>query len=118
VNGPYQPAPFPDGKIARECGLCDALVPGEKFVCDGGYYGPMADKPTGHNNEDQRMKARVRARHETINSRLKKFGVLRKPFRHEISKHRMVFLAVSNLCQIGLMSDEPTFEIEYFDIDE
>jgi hypothetical protein len=118
VNGPYQPAPYPDGKIARELGLYDALLPGEKFICDAGYHGPKADKPTGYNTESQKMKARVRARHETINSRFKKFGILRKPFRHDISKHRMVFLAVAKICQIGLMEDEPSFEIDYFDIDD
>jgi hypothetical protein len=118
VNGPFQPAPFPDGKIARECGLYDALAPWEKFVCDGGYHGPKADKPTGYNTESQKMKARVRARHESINSRFKKYGILRKHFRHDISKHRMVFFAVANICQIGLMEDEPTFKLAYFEIDD
>jgi hypothetical protein len=30
----------------------------------------------------------------------------------------MVFLAVAKICQIGLMEDEPSFEIDYFDIDD
>jgi hypothetical protein len=30
----------------------------------------------------------------------------------------MGFFAVANICQIGLMEDEPTFKLAYFEIDD
>jgi len=47
MNGPFECGSFPDGKIAAEMGLYASLDDSEKFVCDGGYYGPRAEKSNG-----------------------------------------------------------------------
>ena len=47
-------------------GLYASLGDGEKFVKIGGYYGPRAEKPNGHNNWDQYMKQVAWSLHETV----------------------------------------------------
>lgn len=94
-------------------GLDDALDNGEKYVCDGGYYGPRAEKPNGLNNQDQRMKKVARARHETVNARFKHFGALTQVFRHPPEDHGIVFNAIAIITQFSIMYDEPLFQISY-----
>jgi DDE superfamily endonuclease len=115
TNGPFQCGSYPDGKIATEMGLDAALDRGERYVCDGGYYGPRADKPNGLNNADQYMKQVARSRHETVNARFKQFGVLAQVFRHQPEKHGIVFNAVAIITQLCLMYDQPLFQIYYND---
>ena len=95
INGPIAPCYWTDDKIAKEKGLWDCLGPGEKFLADGVYTGWRAETPTGHNNYDQYMKAVARARHETFNGRLKRFGVLTQKFRHGVEKHGPVTHAIA-----------------------
>ena len=114
VNGPYPCGSWPDLKIARHR-LVHKLVPGEKFVADGGYRdgGVYADTPSGLNTPEQRQKRLVRARHETVNSRFKNFNVLNKPYRHRLQTHGNCFMAIANLTQIGILSGRPLFQVRY-----
>ena len=88
VNGPFPAGSFPDLAISR-CGLNQALMHGEKFVADGGYkdrYG-WSFNPSGCNTREQHMMAKVRSRHEVVNSLFKKFGAFKHSWRHHRSKH-------------------------------
>jgi hypothetical protein len=79
VHGPFACGKFPDLRIAR-MGVFTQLAEGEMVVADGGYRDGRenADTPTGLNNEMQRMKSIARARHETVNGRIKQFNILKK----------------------------------------
>jgi hypothetical protein len=115
INGPY-PAGIPDLSIARDW-LIHELDPNEKYLADGGYCDgrQYSEMPNGLNNLDQRIKAVVRARHETVNRRLKQFGILSQRFRHSRFLHNIVFRAVANITQLSIMMDQPLFDIEYYD---
>ena len=70
------------------------LLPNEIVVADSGYNDSKFEKnPTlfGHT-----LSARIRARHETCNKRLKTFNCLTPGFRHNIKeKHGLCFHAVA-----------------------
>jgi hypothetical protein len=116
VNGPYPCGEWPDIQIARDW-LIYELDRGEKYLGDGGYFdgNQWSETPTGLNNEDQKMKAEARARHETVNGRFKQFGVLERRFRHKIHLHGKVFMAVANLVQAAIQGQHPTFQVDYYD---
>jgi hypothetical protein len=115
-NGPYPCGAYPDLKIAREK-LVHNLRHGEKYIADRGYKdgGEYADTPTGFNNPSQRMKAIVRARHEHINSRLKKFKVLSTTYRNKLDTHHMVFNALINTLQIEIEVGYTLYQVQYDD---
>lgn len=116
INGPYPCGEWTDLKIARD-GVIYMLDPGEKFLADG-IYSPLhgwSETPSGHNNLDQKMKADARARHETINGMFKQFGVLERCFRHRVSLHGKVFLAVANLVQATIQLEHTPFQVDYCD---
>jgi DDE superfamily endonuclease len=78
------------------------LGPGEKAVADRGYKGdhklitPYYPLSEDHSN---RMNT-ARARHETINGRLKVWKILKDVFRHPLSKHHIAFWSVVVIEQI------------------
>ena len=101
VNGPYACGEWPDLRITRDL-LIHYLEHREMIVADKGYRDnfhrcltPTDDKPNLN-----RIMAKWRARHETVNRRFKQFGVLQSVFRHKIEKHQMCFDAVVNLVQM------------------
>ena len=61
------------------------------------------------------MKSQVRARHEHINSRIKKFRILSTRFRAELQKHWMVFHSIVNIIQIDIELGNPLYQVEYND---
>jgi hypothetical protein len=115
-NGPYPCGAFPDLKIARDK-LVHNLQYGEKYIADRGYKdgGEYADTPTGFNNAAQRKKAIVRARHEHINSRLKKFKILSTKYRNKLHTHHIVFNAVINALQIEIECGYSLYQVDYND---
>jgi hypothetical protein len=117
VNGPYPCGRYPDLRIARDV-VVHKLRRGEKILADGGYRdgGIYMETPTGLNNLDQKMKKIARSRHETVNSRFKIFGILRKLYRHNLQKHACVFHSIAVITQIAIQSDEPLFQIKYYDL--
>jgi hypothetical protein len=116
VNGPYPCGQWPDLRIARDW-LVYELDPGEMFLADGGYRdgGVYAETPNGLNTFDQRMKSVARARHETVNARMKNWGVLRGTFRHHLTRHGPIFLAIANITQIQIEEENPLFQVDYHD---
>ena len=117
INGPFPCGEWPDVKIALE-ELVYMFEGDERAVADRGYKGyPMYfDTPWRFldNWWQKCRKAVVRARHETINRRLKQWDVLRQPFRHHLSLHEICFKAVANIEQFHL-EQEPTWQVEYND---
>ena len=61
------------------------------------------------------MQGRVRAHHETLNGRLKNWGILSQVFRHRITMHGDVFRACAVVTQLTVKNSEPLFEVEYAD---
>lgn len=84
------------------------LRPNEKVLADRGYrdlrYFILPDPV------NTRRHNLIMARHETVNARLKIFGILTQRFRHEVSKHPSVFHALVNILSLILV-DEPLFNI-------
>ena len=115
VNGPFRPGANPDAVIFSS-GLRHQLDEGERVEADNGYISldPQYCKcPKGYRHlseENSRGSRRARARHETANSRLKAFDVL-KCFRHEVMKHGEVFRAVALIVQVSIEVDSPLFEV-------
>jgi len=115
INGPFPPGPWPDIRIARKA-LHAELSQGEKYLADGGYRdrkGGFSETPTGLNNNDQRMKARARARHENVNRLFKNFGVLERIY--DKCKHGRVFRAVAHLVQATIQLEGSVHQVTYKD---
>ena len=104
INGPFRCGAWPDLRIAREK-LVHNLSRGEKIIADGGYQGEDCfDTPNGLNNQRSKMVSNIRARHETINGKIKAFRVVsnESTFRHELKNHQMCFYAVANIANLEL----------------
>jgi hypothetical protein len=61
------------------------------------------------------MQGRVRARHETLNGRLKNWGILSPVYRHDIRRHGEVFRVCATITQLTIDDGEPLFEVAYGD---
>jgi hypothetical protein len=117
VHGPFPCGVWPEIKIAQ-LALVNVMDDGEKIVADGGYKGEQCFvTPNGLNNFDQQKKSDVRAHHEPVNARLKKWGTLKNTFHHHPKKHAAVFHAAANICQLEIMMGEPLFDVDYDDFD-
>ena len=116
INGPFPCGDWPDLRIARNA-LVDALDAGEYYLADGGYKdgNQYSVTPTGLHNFDDRQKAVMRARHESLNKCYKDWGALSQVYRHDRVSHSKVFRAVANIVQVTIMNGEPLFEVEYHD---
>ena len=61
-----------------------------------------------------KIKADVRARHETVNGRFKEWGMFSRPYRHIPSSHASVFRAIVVITQISMSLDRSTlFNVDY-----
>jgi len=99
------------------------LIEGERVEADKGYRGEYnkVDLPQDCVSSDRdqvKVKKNVRARHETVNRRLKQWGCLSQTFRHELPKHRPIFRAIVVITQIMLQNGHPLFAVDYKTIDE
>ena len=68
----------------------------------------------GEGTEAERRRAtQARARHETVNGRLKNWSILKNKFwhnhGHDYGKHGMVFNAIIVLTQLTIDGEEPLF---------
>jgi hypothetical protein len=98
------PAGYNDITIFRMA-LKDALPVGKRCVGDKGYVGEQ-DYISCSNQLDPReledFKDRVMSRHESFNSRVKKFGCFKEKFRHGVAFHKPCFEAVCVIQQIEM----------------
>jgi hypothetical protein len=103
VNGPFKCGKWADLSIFRN-NLKNLLLPREQVEADKGYRGdPSIRSPAMARSwgELQKKKA-ARTRHNTLNGRLKKWGILNQVYRHSLDKHRDVFMAVCVLTQLTI----------------
>jgi len=117
INGPFPCGAWPDINIFRN-GLKQKLLQArEKAQADLGYRGEKHTTiiiPNQFDSDDiKKLKADVRARHETVNKRFKQFGALKQVFRHDLDKHKAVFEAVAVITQLGINLGEPLYEVQY-----
>jgi hypothetical protein len=118
INGPF-PASRHDITTFRsagdpENGLMAQIPDGKRAIGDSGYKGESAKISVTHAGESRdvkKFKGRVKARHETFNSRLKCFNVLDVPFRHGFEHHKQVFEAVCLCIQYDIENGTGLFEV-------
>ena len=112
INGPYIAGDWPDVRISRDY-LVNLLPNNERVLSDGGYPGAYHLRPD-HGRRGQpmeRLKAKARARHETINSLFKQFGCLLQRWRHPEHLHAKTFWAVVNLTQLKIRFEGVTWQV-------
>eukprot|EP00804_Cyclotella_cryptica_P007920 CCRYP_019665-RA/>CCRYP_019665-RA protein AED:0.08 eAED:0.08 QI:0/-1/0/1/-1/0/1/0/146 len=110
VNGPFRRGES-DTTIARQA-VINALDDGEMFEADGGYGGEdfyIKIPKDATTDEQRRIKTITRSRHETANSRLKVFAILRDKFHHGLEKHSMCFRAVAVIPQLSIEHGHPLY---------
>jgi len=117
IQGPYPTGAYTNITIFNKV-LRNFLELGERVEADKGYVG-HADKtvcPTNAGNppELKEMQGRVRARHETLNGRLKNWGILSQVFRpHHITLHGTAFRTCAVVTQITIADcGESLFEAD------
>jgi len=101
INGPFKCGLWPDLSIFRR-NLKHRLAPGEMVECDAGYRGDPScrHKHIIRNRRDDKAKSDARARHEQVNSDVKRFDCLKQEWRHERSLHKCAFAAAAVLTQL------------------
>ena len=112
VHGPYPCGSNPDVTVFRK-GMKTVLDNEERAIADKGYTDDMALTPdTVFSPIQSHLHSMLRARHETVNKRLKQFAVLNCKFRHALSYHGTCFHAVSRITQLALC-EEPLFDVPF-----
>lgn len=110
VNGPFPCGTYPDISIFKSKMLL-SITSGEKVVADSGYSHDSCITPTTVRASEKEMHSLIRARHETVNSRLKFFSSVNCTFRHNVSLHASVFHAVANLTALNITTSDPLFSL-------
>ena len=87
-------------------------------MADSGYKGEAKvsrpdDAAIGHDNRV--AASQLRGRHEGINGKLKRWGILRQLFRHNRNKHHIVFKSCITLTQLLIDYGERSFKVEHYD---
>ena len=100
LNAPFLCGSYTDLVIFRES-LKKELHKKECVVANRGYPDERCRTPGALSEDDRLIAARPRARHETINGRIKRFCVLRSPFRNAICLHSYCFHAVAHIIQVA-----------------
>lgn len=114
INGPFRAGNTDLNIFRREDGLKSRIPAGMMLIGDKGYDGERQVVSTPNDldsTEIKRFKTRARARHETINGRIKEFGILKECFRHPVAKHGIAFEAVCVIVQYSLENGRPMFDI-------
>jgi hypothetical protein len=92
----------------------------ERVEADDGYKGesPFRCKipkaVMSRPSEADAFQKRVQGKHETINSRLKAFAILREMYRHDMTQHGYVFRAVAVIVQLSIKNGDPLFSTTDF----
>ena len=111
VSGPH-PAGTGDLEVFRN-GL-KALIPeGSRVIADKGYRGEQCISTPNDLDEAhiRRYKSRARARHETVNGRIKNFKAVSQRFHHSRAVHGPVFEAVCVVVQYQFDTGVELFQI-------
>ena len=117
ANGPHLPGVKNDLIIYRESLKHVLIANNEMAFADSGYRGePDTIQEKGRGSKEERYVAtRARARHETVNRRLKEWKSLSTQFRHnkgyDTTNHGIVFDAVLVLTQLSISHNKSLFEV-------
>ena len=119
VNGPYPPGRYNDLMVFRDS-LMSILEDGERVEADDGYLGEApkfvkCPASVTARPECLAMQKRVRSRQETVNLRFKMWNILSDRFRHDISMHGDVVIAIAVFTQLSIEAGEPLFSVNYCD---
>jgi len=102
----------------NKSGLLDKIPDGKRIIVDGGYPGDI-EKLSGYNQFDSKelkaFKARAKSRHETFNSRMKIFHVLKHKFEHDKGTFPICMTAVAVLVQYMIEDTKPESATPLFD---
>ena len=81
-------------------------------VADRGYKGDKCVRMPDSNisQTDTRAMNKARARHETVNNRIKNFNVLKRPFLH---MHRLCLEAAVVCTQLSFNRGEKPYKVTY-----
>jgi hypothetical protein len=112
VHGPFRCGQN-DITISRQAVLL-ALNKGEKVEADLGYKGEdiKINAPNEYGEKEvEAMKARARSRHETVNRRIRHFGILEDRYRHKICDHSRYFRAATVITQLNIETNAPLFRL-------
>jgi hypothetical protein len=92
-----------------------SMIPdGKRAIGDSGYRGEpskIALTRDGDSAAVKKFKARVKARHESFNSRLKSFNILDDAFRHGFDNHQKAFESVCICVQYDIENGHGLFEV-------
>jgi len=118
INGPF-PAGQNDMKVFRKPDGLMSKIPADcRAIGDEGYRGEPSKVSTRNqfsSDEFKHFTNRVRARHETVNSRLKSFGILNQVFRTKGSSrmetHKSAFEACCVIVQYEIDNGNPMFKV-------
>lgn len=116
TNGPF-PAGNSDLQIYRMPeGLKSKIPENKRVIADNGYRGEEQISIPNNQDDDlvKAFKSRARARHETVNGRIKEFKILDERFRQTqdvIEKHKTAFEAVITLVQYDIENGRPLFTV-------
>jgi len=111
-TGPFNAGSWNDLKIF--CYKMKGMLSfGEKVVADKGYNGEpkCITQYRAKNDSHQDLMNRARARHESVNARIKTWKVLANQFCHNFNKHHICFRAVLVLEQMK-MNENPHWQCE------
>lgn len=119
VNGPFPAGSNPDLVVFRKPdGLRSKIPAGKKVIADNVYASePLCSVSNPLDSEAlKKFKARVKARQESFNNRIKAFNILSSRFRCNVpstalEKHQAVFEAVCVLVQYEIGNGRPLFEL-------
>ena len=111
-HGPFPAGEWPDAKIFKRL-LRWKLSLGEKVVADNGYKGlqTFICRPGEGDRQLRLAMSCLRARHESINSRLKKWKILGSMFRHNMEKHHIAFRSVIVIEQLKIQDGPGPFQV-------
>lgn len=109
VNGPF-PAGVQDLELFRSK-LKPNLRRGEFVLADRGYPDFLCRTPDNLPSHELGVAAAIRARHETLNGRLKVFSVLRERYRHRKETHVLCLNSIVNITAVVLRTD-PLFSLD------
>lgn len=119
IYGPHQGSKH-DYSILKES-LKKMLDEGEMVETDAGYGvvrkgvgsdGIIRSKNDYMSKQEQQEKSQLRARHETLNHRLKTWGILKQQFRNNKKLHQYVFYAIAVMTQMSIDNGDVLFACE------
>ena len=116
TNGPFPAAKHDIAIYTQEnTGLKWKIPEGKMVIADRGYRGEANNELCTPNTFDEAkvklFKRRARARHESVNKKIKDFDILEHRFRHSVTKHQRVFEAVVVIVQMDMDNGLQLFTI-------